>query len=62
MDAVALAKEFQEARLAGDPAARRLDDWLFFKSDLMHLHHSEISDLVKDVRVVLDSKIIITIK
>lgn len=62
MDAVALAQEFTEARIAGDPSARRLDDWLFFKPELMHLHHSEIGDLVRDVQVALDSKIIITIK
>jgi hypothetical protein len=62
MDAVALAKEFTEARLTGDPSARRLDDWLFFKPELMHLHHSEISELIDSVQVALDSKIIISIK
>jgi len=62
MDAVELAKEFQEARLAGDPDARRLDDWLFFKPELMHLHHDDVSSLYREVKIALESKIIISIK
>jgi hypothetical protein len=61
MDAVDLAKEFAEDCLEGATAREHLEDWLYFHDSLEFSSWDEVKPILKQVKVVLDSRIIITI-